>query len=85
MRPSPFQAAALLWSLYWRDEQLATDFDILVRCGRVQQSAREAGHDHPAGWFARAAQTYVGDDLQGRIARAACEAVARDLARGKAH
>jgi len=64
-----FSTRLVMWSLYWRE--LAGDFAVLVACGQVQAIAREAGHDHPAGFFYTASRSYAGDDHVAVIARRA--------------
>jgi hypothetical protein len=71
---------AMAFALYMASPELASDLDILMRAGRVQASAARDGADTPSGWFARAAESYTGDDRVGIIAGWACRMVSRALA-----
>jgi hypothetical protein len=74
---------SLHFELYWRTPELVVDFDILLRCGRVQASAAERGVDTPAGWFDEAARVYSPADAGGALARRTCELVASAFAHGE--
>jgi len=58
---------------------LAEDFGMLVDLGGVSQNAREAGSDHPAGWFRIAAKSYPPCDELNRLANRTCELVSLHL------
>jgi hypothetical protein len=76
---------SLLFELFWRTPELVVDFDILLRCGRVQASAAERGVDTPAGWFGEAALVYAPGDAEGALARRTCGLVSSAFAHGEAN
>ncbi len=72
----------LAFACFWATPVLARDYDVLIRCGRVQAGAHADGHDTPAGWFARAARSYSPCDDTNRLAARTCTLVSAALADG---
>lgn len=71
--------ASIFVTMYWRNVELTRDFRILMVCGRVQENAAARNDDSPAGWWTAASWAYTPNDGAGRIARAACTAMAESL------